>query len=67
MSKSGKDSLHRDGRIGGQSLSRMEMGTIVHLHLGPAITSSIQTLHPTLMRRAFAEAKVLAMFQSALP
>lgn len=31
MSKSDRDSLHRDHRTGGPSLSRVEMGTIVHL------------------------------------
>lgn len=67
MSKSGRDSLHRDVRIGGPSLSRMKMGTIVHLYLRPAMTSSVQTLYPTMLRRAFADAKVLAMFQPALP
>lgn len=30
MSKSGRDSLHRDHRTGGPSLSCVEMGTIVH-------------------------------------
>lgn len=66
MSKNGGDSLHGDVRIGGPSLSRMEMGTIVHLRLGPAMTSSVHTLHPTMLNRAFADTKVLAMFQSAL-
>ncbi len=31
MSKSDRDSLHGDRRTGGPSLSRGEMGTIVHL------------------------------------
>lgn len=35
MSKSGRDSLHRDGCIGGPSLSRTEMGTIVHWNQPP--------------------------------
>lgn len=33
MSKSGRDSLHGDGRMDAADLSRPEMGTIVHLLL----------------------------------